>query len=153
MKLIKNYNYIVISIILLISIYLWTIFTKINYNPNYVMKGHHDYPFNGYLKFMFYCVGWIIFMTGVIQLKHHLMGINRLPLISIIYFGIIGYVFFLLFVCNGFEMEVIKTGMFRKALSLTLPSIIILIFSWSKYAKEIHEESKTKKIESWKLKA
>jgi hypothetical protein len=148
MKLIKNYNYIVISIIILISIYLWTIFTKINYNPNYVMKGHHDYPFNGYLIFIFYCVGWIIFTTGIIQVKHHLMGVNRLPLISIIYFGIIGYVFFLLFVCGDFDITILKTGKFRKALNLILPSIIILVFSRSKYVKKMHEESKINKFVS-----
>jgi hypothetical protein len=148
MKLIKNYNIIVTSIILLIAIYLWTIFVKIDYDPNYIMKGHHDYRFLGYLKFMIYCIAWVIFIIGIFQLKYHLMGKNRLLLISIIYFGIIGYILYLLSVCYGFGMAIAKTGAFRKALTLILPSLIILIFSWTKYVKKIHKESKSNKFKS-----
>jgi hypothetical protein len=145
MKLIKYYNYITTLIILLITMYLWTIFTKINYNPNHIMKGHHDYAFNGYLMFIFYCVGWILFITGIILLKDYLMGENSLPVILIIYFGIIGYVSFLLIVCSDFDLKIIRTGAFHKSINLILPCVIVLIFSWTKYAKQIHEKSKTNK--------
>ena len=142
MKLIKNFNKIIIVIALLIAIYLWGIFIEIDYNPNYVMKGHHDYAFRGYLLFIFYTIGWVLFLIGIIQLKCHLMGLNRLPLISIIYFGIIGYVFFLLTICGNFDSSIIKTGAFRKSINIVLPSLIVLSFSWTKYVKNIHLESK-----------
>lgn len=142
MKLIKNYNKIIIAITLLIITYLWTVFLKIDYNPNHVMKGHHDYSFRGYLLFFFYCIGWIIFLTGIIQLKYHLMGTNRLPLITIIYFGIIGYVFFLLTICCDFDSSIVETGAFRKSMNIFLPSVIVLSFSWTKYVKNIHMKYK-----------
>jgi hypothetical protein len=106
------------------------------------MKGPHDYRFRGYLKFMIYCIAWIIFLLGIIQLKFYLLGKNTLPFISIIYCGIIGYVLYLISVTYGFNVEFLETGAFTKALALILTSLIVLIFSWSGYVKKIHLQSK-----------
>lgn len=106
------------------------------------MKGHHDYRFKGYLKFVIYCIVWILFLIGTIQLKFHLLGKNTLPFISIIYCGIIGYVLYLISATYGFNGEFLETGAFTKALAIILPNVIVLIFSWSGYVKKMHLQSK-----------
>jgi amino acid transporter len=147
MKINKNYNYFLYITITIILIYLWTIFTKIHYDPNYVMKGHHDYRFRGFLIFGIYVFGWFFFVLGLYQLKYYLRGNNTLLLLTIIYSCLIGYVFYLLFEGNTIELSSVSSGRFRKSMAIIIPSLIILIFSWTKYAKLIHLESKLQNLE------
>lgn len=138
----KIYNYTIVLIIALVAVYLFLIFLKIDYNPNYVRKGHHDFSFKGYLKFFIYLIGWFFFLMGVFQLKEYLLGQNKLLLISVLYIIIISYVLFLFSVTYGFNETSLKTGAFFKAASLIISSFIVLLFSWTKYATELHERSK-----------
>ena len=146
MKLTKNYNYFLYITTTVIAIYLWSIFTKIHYNPNYVMKGHHDYPINVFLIFGIYTCGWGIFVLGLFQLKLYLNGNNQLTIITIIYTCLILYAFFLLLEGSTIDRSILSTGRFKKSMAIIIPSSNVLIFSWTKYAKRINLESKFQKI-------
>lgn len=149
MKLKQNINYILFVAIVIIVIYLWTIFINIKYDPNYIPKGHHDYGINGFLIFYAYALGWLIFLMSLFQLKFYLNGKDNLYLITFILSSMSAYILFLLFVCRPID-TVIHSGSFRKGMALFVPSIILLILSHTKNAKKVHTESKVKNYEDWK---
>ena len=151
MKLKQNFNYLIFASIILIGIYLWTIFANIKYEPNHVSTSHHDYGINGFFIFFFYSCGWVIFLFALLQVKKYLDGKDNLYLISFMLGSISLYILFLLFVCTPIE-TVINSGSFKKGMILFAPSIILLIIIHTKNFKRIHSESKIENYENLKRK-
>ena len=157
MKLVKNFNYILLITIVTIAIYLWTIYTNINYNPNHIPVSHHDYGISGFVILACYTIAWIIFIVGLLQLKCYLLGKDRIYLIVFIYGAIISYTLFLLFqpiqlFFEPIDLKIFRSGSFKKSLVLVIPSTLILIFTTTKYARAIHYKNKIQSFENTKKK-
>lgn len=139
MKLVKNYIIFLTLTITSIVIYLTLMFVDIEYNPNYKMKGHHDYAFNGYLLFGLFTCFWLVFTFGLFQLKFYLEGKERLPLTKFVFGGLFLYGLFLILLEYPFSSE--KNNILHLVM-LTLASLLMLVFSLAKPAKESHRQSK-----------
>lgn len=149
MSIKKRFNYSLYFSIIIIGIYLLTLFLNIKYDPNHIPKNHHDYGVNGFLVFITYTFGWLIFFIGYYQVRNYLYGKDNLHLITFIFSSISGYTLFLLFVCTPID-TVLYSGSFKKGMALFIPSIIVLLLSHTKKFKRVHIESKAQNYENLK---
>ncbi|MGC4039286.1 MAG: hypothetical protein QM710_00395 [Flavobacterium sp.] len=143
MKPIKYFDKFLILAIMLIAAYLVYVFASIDFDPDYTNKGHHDNAFNGYMIALICTFFWTVFIVGLFQVKYYLQGKERLYLVSFIFAGLSLYLLALTFLCFPMSYKEKRTiDAFMNFFVLIIPSLILLGFSWTKYVRNIHNQSK-----------
>lgn len=148
----KNYNILLFCAIAVIVLYLIFMFANIKYNPYHVMKHHHDYPFSGYLLFFIFTCFWGVFVLGLFQLKSYLLGKERLLFVNFIFGALTLY---LSMICVDFLTEPLNDETNKQLINflpLITPSIFLMVFSWTPFAKAIHNKSKVENYEELRRK-